>query len=189
MTQIERRFRKIITWFGALPGIFVPILVIGILHYIIPISSSEITAISTVSVLINSIMIMTIVGIWIGLSYTIWLFIKYYYYKPRPIPSNTGTTWQKISASSFPSIHSCNSVIIASFAIYSLSHIIITPVGLILTILFRFTLYLSIALSRIALQKHFPIDVLGWSILGLVISLVVISYNWQIISRIYYLLP
>gem|GEM_PF-2840409 len=63
MTQIERRFRKIITWFGALPGIFVPILVIGILHYIIPISSSEITAISTVSVLINSIMIMTIVGI------------------------------------------------------------------------------------------------------------------------------
>lgn len=174
MTRIERRFWEIITRFGALPGIFVPIWVIGMLHLFT--SHNLLLEIrDAYTIPQQSLIVMWFALVGIGISYSIGLMIKYIYYKPRPIPLLTNTRWQKIAASSFPSIHCSNAMIIRISWIVSVIWTTQSRWWMLFIIILWFTLYLSIALSRIALDKHFPIDVLIGSVMGLIISLVLIG--------------
>jgi len=90
--------------------------------------------------------------------------IKFLFYKPRPIPQPFHNRLQKIDASSFPSIHTANATVVGLFwawrghqsIIVGSDRFIIIPilVGVVGSCA-------AIALSRIELKKHYPIDVLA----------------------------
>ncbi len=176
MNNIEQRFWEFITWFGWLPGILIPV------WYIIAIISHSIIQNTIISdgALIhlgwcynNQIIALLLSCLGIFMSYSIGIIIKYFYYKPRPIPRDKSTLWKRINAWSMPSIHASNSLITAcalSIATISLTnwawkYLIMTG---------WFCYYLSIALSRIMLKKHYPIDVLSGSLLGLIVTIVIV---------------
>lgn len=109
--------------------------------------------------------------------------IKYCYYKPRPEPQKYTNRWQKIDASSFPSIHTANSLILVSFGLMASGGLVIQNapirqqfvVQLVLP-LFWILFYITISYSRIVLKKHFWIDLVGGTIFG---SLIVAWVIWQ----------
>ena len=103
--------------------------------------------------------------------------IKYCYYKPRPEPQKYNNRWQKIDASSFPSIHTANSLILAFFGIVASGGIALgnnTPllqqiIVQIILPLFWLLFYLTISYSRVMLKKHYWIDLLGGTIFAVLI--------------------
>ncbi len=91
--------------------------------------------------------------------------IKLLFFKPRPIPQKFTNIIQKIDAGSFPSIHSAR-----SFSLFLISCIFI---GLPYCLMFA-AFWILIALSRIYLNKHFWIDILGGMLLSS--SIVFLTY-------------
>ncbi len=128
--------------------------------------------------------------------------IKYCYYKPRPEPQKYTNLWQKIDASSFPSIHTANSLILAFFGLMASGGLVIqnAPIRQQLIVqvflpLFWILFYVTISYSRIVLKKHFWIDLIGGTIFGgLIIAWVIwqadmiIAIVWHIIHTILSLL-
>jgi membrane-associated phospholipid phosphatase len=89
---------------------------------------------------------------------------KLFFYKARPIPMGTTTFWKRLNAGSFPSLHTITATIVAMVVFRG-------------TIEFGFSQYIfllymiiamAVALSRIALKKHYPTDVFFGMIYGVV---------------------
>ncbi|MBI2627671.1 phosphatase PAP2 family protein [Candidatus Nomurabacteria bacterium] len=87
------------------------------------------------------------------------LIIRIFYFKPRPKKEEFTNFWQKIDASSFPSLHTARIVFLAIlFSVYFSN--------LYSTALFTVTAAL-VSYSRIYLQKHDWIDIVGGIVLGI----------------------
>ena len=171
MSSIETKFWKYITRFGWLPWIIIPIWFI-VMIWTINLSQNY-----------NSMLLAIIVACWwITTSYIIGIVIKYFYYKPRPVPQDTSTIVKKINAWSMPSIHSSNSLITAIALILMAYSFVGSTMLIYLVVSMGFWYYLAIALSRIALQKHYPIDVLMGSLMWLTISIVMILVSNTVID-------
>lgn len=93
------------------------------------------------------------------------IFIKIIYKKERPIPQPRNDIFNKIDASSFPSVHSARISLLAT-VIYLYNRDLATLiVGLVLTIL--------VGYSRIYLRRHYFVDVLCGVLLGLLTGLII----------------
>lgn len=102
-------------------------------------------------------------------AFSIGLTIKFIYYKERPEPRKFTNRRNKIDASSFPSIHTAYASV-CLFAgmftvqmLWSSSPERATLLGIVLA-----TFYLLIARSRIVLKKHFFIDTVFGTVVGLI---------------------
>ena len=116
----------------------------------------------------------------IFMSYSWWSVVKFLFYKPRPIPQPFKNLLEKIDASSFPSIHTANATVVGLIRSWWW-HQSIMAWGdrfLIIPILVGVVGVCSaIALSRIELKKHYPIDVLAGLLFGvLIVALLGIAY-------------
>jgi membrane-associated phospholipid phosphatase len=111
---------------------------------------------------ISPFTIRTLLCVSLFLSYFFGSIIKYLYRKPRPVVVIPKNFLQKLDASSFPSIHTSNSLIVAFYAIFMLmfAGLYANPLYSILLSIVWFLYFIAVSLSRIALQKHYPIDVL-----------------------------
>ncbi len=87
--------------------------------------------------------------------------IKLLYHKPRPDGQGFDGNVAKIDAGSFPSIHSSRITITYLTLFMSTSDIVMKCSFLIVIVL--------VYLSRVILKRHFPIDVYGGAIIGLII--------------------
>jgi len=183
MNKSETQFRTIVTRFGQLPGIVI-LLIISTFPVLANIQQTYYNIIYQWT--LGSDLSLVIIGWWwVFCSFWIGTLIKYLHYKPRPIPRDTSTTWKKINAWSMPSIHASNAMICAfvfiqSWMWYQIIENITTQFWIV--ILLWIVLFLSIALSRIALRKHYPIDTLVWSALGFIIVAVLSSHIVTIIG-------
>lgn len=170
MNNNTHRFRMIITWFGTLPWIIVLYLacILVPMMSLLPLAQNYIIT----SEWFASLVIIVTWGLGIFLSYCIGILVKYLYYKPRPVVMNTSTTWSRINAWSMPSIHSSNSMICGLIAAFSYIGLVDTPTDqdLIISALITLTIYWLIGYSRIALRKHFVVDVIIWWAMGICIT-------------------
>ena len=114
-------------------------------------------------------------------------FIKFFFFKPRPLPYVFQNWLEKIDASSFPSIHTSNATIIAMIrsrwwhqSIVSWTdRFLIIPI--VVTVV---SICAAIALSRIELKKHFTIDVLAGMLFGiLIVALLGLAYFYGLFFR------
>ena len=107
-----------------------------------------------------------IIGLFI--IYIIAALIRMVYFKERPKKVSYENFLEKIDASSFPSIHAAR---ISFLFIFMITRVLDSYywvfLGLILTILM-----LS---SRIYLKKHYFIDIIGGTFLGLIISVILLA--------------
>lgn len=197
MTHTERRFWEIITWFGTMPGIFVPLgFIVSVYFYDTyqRFTSSINLDLSYIhwdfSLFTDQAVPLILWFWWVFMSYSIGTVIKYLYYKPRPIPRDTSTTRKRINAWSMPSIHTSNAFIISAAILSIVVNQEIYEYQAILLAIFSFLLYISISLSRIALRQHYPIDVLAGTFLWMTIIWTLIVYidnTISIIEKIIYL--
>lgn len=123
------------------------------------------------------------------MSYAGGSIIKLIFYKPRPIPYVFKNWIQKIDASSFPSIHTSNATVIwliwswwwhqsivAGSDRFMIIPILVGVVGI----------CAAIALSRIELKKHYPIDVLCGMMFGvLIVAILWLSFFYGLFHRWY----
>ena len=115
------------------------------------------------------------------MSYSGGSIIKFFYYKPRPIPYIFHHWLDKINASSFPSIHTSNATIVALMRTWWWHQSIIAGADkfmVIPVIMIIVMVCVSIGLSRIELQKHYPSDVL----FGIMFGMIIIGLLWLLYS-------
>lgn len=119
---------------------------------------------------------------WIAVfvAYLVGVLVKWFYYKPRPIPQPYHTWLQKIDASSFPSMHTAIATILAYYGI-RMAYIFTSGRIEICIIAIRIVLFLSIATSRVMLKRHYQSDVVVWVLYGLMII-----YNTHYIRQIFF---
>jgi membrane-associated phospholipid phosphatase len=87
---------------------------------------------------------------------------KLFFYKERPIPMETDTFRKKLNAGSFPSMHTIVVTIIAMVVFRGT-----VDLGFSQYIFLAYMIVVvAVALSRIALQKHYPTDVFFGVIYG-----------------------
>ena len=91
------------------------------------------------------------------------LIIRLFYFKNRPNRIRYRTLLEKLDASSFPSIHAARISFLFIF-------LVIFVAKDVLFILLFFILTLLVLYSRIYLEKHYLIDVIGGVILGIITS-------------------
>lgn len=136
---------------------------------------------STPSSDIAGLLIIGCVALTISLGAAV--FTKYFFFKDRPIPQKSDTFWRKINAGSFPSMHTITvtvilSLVFAGFVLFEFPWYVVPIYALIA---------LAVALSRIELKKHYPIDVLCgafYAILGTIISLPTVEYLYQFLDKL-----
>ena len=119
-------------------------------------------------------------------SYSIGLIIKFFYYKPRPQVQAYTNAWEKIDASSFPSIHTSNSMVCAFRWVWaSTSFMSRDSIVLVLLLsLFWIWFYVCISYSRVVLKKHYWIDLLGGTIFGLCILGGVVYFSHSLVVMV-----
>ena len=93
--------------------------------------------------------------------------IKYFFFKPRPEPMKYKNWIQKVKAWSFPSLHSARTFLLFLFSI-TFTNIYISSI--------YFLFWLTIAYSRIKLKKHFPVDIIWWVVLSIIVFLVFFKF-------------
>lgn len=91
------------------------------------------------------------------IQFTIWAFLKLYFFKERPRKMKYDWYLSKIAASAFPSLHSANTFLLFLFSL--------DYWNLYISLGF-FIFWLSISYSRIVLKKHFYVDLINWAILA-----------------------
>ena len=91
--------------------------------------------------------------------------IKFFYAKERPEAMPRRNILERIDASSFPSIHAGRVCSVAFFSYKFHPGIPMAATGILFVA--------AVAWSRLALKKHYPIDVLGGIVLGLASSWIV----------------
>ena len=171
---MEQKFWKIVTRLGQWPWILIWPLGLHFLPLLwkIGIAYKEIWD-NPYAVLLSVAILM---------SYAGGSIIKLMFYKPRPIPYVFRNWMEKIDASSFPSIHTSNATVVGliwswwghqSIVAWSDRFVIISiMVGVV-------GICAAIALSRIELKKHFPIDVLCGMMFGvLIVALLGLAYMY-----------
>ncbi|MDR2415180.1 MAG: phosphatase PAP2 family protein [Candidatus Peribacteria bacterium] len=89
---------------------------------------------------------------------------KLFFYKDRPIPMPTDTLWKKLNAGTFPSMHTIVATVITMVVFRGTIELGFSQY----VFLVYMIVVVAIALSRIALQKHYPTDVLFGVIYGVV---------------------
>ncbi len=101
------------------------------------------------------------------ISYVVVVVARLIYFKERPDRQKFKTIWERIDASSFPSLHSCRVALLGAVVINFFNSV---P----LTILF-IALILGVGISRIMLKRHFFDDVFAGILLGVIIGFANIS--------------
>lgn len=103
------------------------------------------------------------------LCYLISFPIKVFFFKRRPNNQQYATLLQKFDAASFPSVHSMravgHSIVLASFA----QSMLFTS--------FAILIVLGVLYTRIALQKHYVVDVIAGALIGAAIGFAVVHYD------------
>jgi membrane-associated phospholipid phosphatase len=108
---------------------------------------------------------------------------KLFFYKDRPVPMENTTFWKRLNAGSFPSLHTITATIVAMVVFRG-------------TIEFGFSQYIfllymiivvAVALSRIALKKHYPTDVFFGMIYAVVGVFMVLYGGFFFIDLLNYL--
>ncbi len=153
---MEKYFRKIVTLWWQWPRVLLRPFALHFLPYYAHVGLSYDTLSD------NHFSILLFAGIL--MSYGWWSVIKLLFYKPRPIPQPFHNRLQKIDASSFPSIHTTNASLIAIMRSWRWHQSLMNgadALTIIPIIVVVSGLCAAIALSRIALGKHYPIDVLA----------------------------
>ena len=87
------------------------------------------------------------------------IIIRLFYFKPRPKKEEYSNLWEKIDASSFPSLHAARVVFLAILFSVHFANQYLTILCTIVAIL--------VAYSRIYLQKHDWIDIIGGAVIGM----------------------
>ncbi len=90
--------------------------------------------------------------------------IRFFFFKERPDKESYSNLFEKIDASSFPSVHAARSVFLA-FVLRSLF-----DYNLIFSILL-FSAAFLVCVSRVVLRKHDVTDVIGGAVLGVLFFL------------------
>ena len=121
------------------------------------------------------------------MSYGGWCVIKFFFFKPRPLPYVYKNWMEKINASSFPSIHTSNATIVALIRSRWWHQSIMSGddrLSIIPIVVGIVCVCAAIALSRIELKKHFPIDVFGGMLFGiLIVAILWLAYFYGLFSR------
>lgn len=168
MTKYETLFRKYFTKLWQLPFIIFPVLLV--ILYIYHLTGNYLFPLTILILLASTLLTSYIMGI----------VIKFLYYKPRPEPYHHKNRIQKIDASSFPSIHTANSMIIAFWWILSTLQAWTQTTTSYMVICGWFFFFMTISLSRVVLKKHFPIDVLAWVVFW-TICIFIVTRNTDLI--------
>ncbi len=103
------------------------------------------------------------------LAYAATSFLRIVYFKERPRKQGYKNWWQKIDASSFPSLHSMRSAVLG-----------IVLAGFFNNIILYFVFGLAVAgvvVTRVLLKRHDKIDSAAGLLIGIVIGLIVIFYG------------
>jgi undecaprenyl-diphosphatase len=108
--------------------------------------------------------------LFIGLlaTYTIASFIRLLFFRERPVKRVYNNFVDKIVAGSFPSGHSMNVSFLAIILIQYFNNIGFS--------IFVLLLAISVGLSRIYLKRHHKSDVLGGSVFGIVVALLILEF-------------
>lgn len=164
MKRSELYFRNISTRLWTIPWIFLVMLTVRYIWWF------DIDVIVLLSMTIFS-------------SYAVGTGIKFFYYKPRPQPQRYKNIREKIESSSFPSMHTANSIICAFFGIMLTitSGMLEKWIWWVISIIWRFLFFVVVSLSRIALQKHYPIDIVAWTLFGILILLWILMVESEIL--------
>jgi undecaprenyl-diphosphatase len=96
--------------------------------------------------------------------------VKYFFFRPRPEPMKWKTWWEKIEASTFPSIHSSRAGLMAVWVMSQSTYLSSFQQVVVLMIM------LLVALSRVVLKKHFYIDIICGLVIGAIIGGIFIRY-------------
>ena len=152
-------FRKILTRFCQLPWIIVPVVLLGVamLH-------------ATGGDLLAMYFFVRMLSVMLCVAFSIGLTVKFIYYKERPEPKKFTNRRTKIDASSFPSIHTAYAsvclfagMIIVNAFVVKWENIKAMLLGVAVSVF-----YVLIARSRIVLKKHFFIDTVFGTLVGLI---------------------
>lgn len=143
----------------------------GIVKYYLDMALSDLTMLGSLAFYISLSFVMSFIDYPLFLNlvkgfvilYLIALPMKFLFFKERPLKRKYKKLWEKLEASSFPSVHSARSFLIAGVLFFRL------PV---LAGLFIFALAAVVCYSRIYLKKHYMIDVLSGIMLGLFAAIV-----------------
>ncbi len=98
------------------------------------------------------------------LAYALTAVIRALYFRQRPVRQKFQTWWQKIDASSFPSLHSMRASVLATLLALYFNN-------LLLSVLF-IACAVVVASSRVLLKRHFVRDVVAGLLLGIVVAFV-----------------
>ncbi len=112
--------------------------------------------------------ILSYLGFGLVAAYAITLFFRIAYFKQRPERQKYKNWLEKIDAGSFPSLHAMRGALLAVIMSVFFSNII-------LTILFA-GLAIGVAVTRVFLKRHDPIDSGVGLIIGFIIGIVVVLY-------------
>jgi membrane-associated phospholipid phosphatase len=88
--------------------------------------------------------------------------IRYFDYKDRPEPEKYNNFFEKVTSASFPSLHSARVIFLMLFLISFFNYKLFMTIFL--TIISLLVLY-----SRIYRKRHYPIDVLVGTIIGIIV--------------------
>jgi len=120
----------------------------GVLAPVVKFFSNYITFLSPQQIYVG-----LLVSIYIFFLEIIWWAVKYFFFKPRPKPMSYSNWYEKILASSFPSLHSAR-----TFGLFLFSYFYTN-----LYVAFWFLIFWGlISYSRVYLKKHFCIDIYWW---------------------------
>lgn len=95
------------------------------------------------------------------LCYLISIPIRLLFFKKRPKKQRYNNVLEKITAGSFPSLHSIRSVLLLVFLSQFFQNILLTLIFILLFVL--------VIITRILLKKHYFIDIFGGTLIGILV--------------------
>ena len=104
----------------------------------------------------------------LAIAYIITTFFRIAYFKQRPAKQKYNNFIEKIDASSFPSLHAMRSAILGVILAGYFANILLTVVFALCII--------GVAITRVLLKRHDPVDVSAGMIIGLAVGFVIILY-------------